>query len=121
MGSSSRGSRMEMELGSFYDAVDDNHVQRTLEAAGDTPVVVDFHAPWCGPCNVISEPLKQAVHDNGKTFLFKINVDDQSRSAAKYEIASLPTVAIFKNGKIVDHFAGTRSEAAIRAFVDKNT
>ncbi|KAJ3168206.1 hypothetical protein HDU88_001645 [Geranomyces variabilis] len=102
-------------------AAGDEDFERILAAAGNSPVVVDFYANWCGPCRIIAPVLKKVVKENAKTFLVKVDVDAAEDTAAKYQIASLPTVAIFRNGAIVDQFLGTRSEADIRKFVEKAT
>ncbi|KAI9337058.1 thioredoxin-like protein [Zopfochytrium polystomum] len=93
----------------------------TLKAAGDTPVIVDFYADWCGPCRMLSPILAKAVADNKKTFVVKLNVDESPEVAQQYQIMSLPTVAAIKNGKVVDSFVGLRNEAAVKAFLDSAT
>ncbi|KAI8922267.1 thioredoxin-like protein [Powellomyces hirtus] len=99
----------------------DGDFEEILKHAGDKPVVVDFYADWCGPCRMIAPALKKVIAENGKTFLVKVDVDSAEETAAKYEIASLPTVAVFRKMKIVDKFLGTRSEEQIRTFVDHAT
>ncbi|KAJ3158288.1 thioredoxin 2 [Geranomyces michiganensis] len=107
-------------MGAEVTAGDDDF-EAILTAAGNAPVVVDFYANWCGPCRMIAPALKKVVKENGKTFLVKVDVDQAEDTAAKYQISSLPTVAIFRNGAIVDKFLGTRSEADIRQFIQKAT
>ncbi|KAJ3002906.1 hypothetical protein HKX48_002044 [Thoreauomyces humboldtii] len=111
--SSSAGTALPA-LGSEVAAGDDEF-ERILKAAGTQPIVVDFYAEMLAPL------LKKVVASNKKTFLVKVDVDEAQGTAAKFEIASLPTVAIFQNGKMIDKFVGLRPESAIRSFVEKST
>ncbi|KAJ3114627.1 thioredoxin 2 [Nowakowskiella sp. JEL0407] len=81
----------------------------------DTVVIVDFYAELLEPI------LKKAVKDNGKTILVKVNIDENVEIAAEYSIVSLPTVAAFKNGELVDSFVGSRDFASVKSFIDKAT
>ncbi|KAI9203619.1 thioredoxin-like protein, partial [Polychytrium aggregatum] len=87
------------------------------ETEESSTVIVDFYADWCGPCRVLAPILAQAVKENGKTFLVKVNVDVHEETAAKYQIASLPTVAAFRNGKIVGTFIGSRDKNFVGKFI----
>ncbi|TPX30573.1 hypothetical protein SmJEL517_g05869 [Synchytrium microbalum] len=106
-----------IKLGSVVER-GDKDFHTTLTEAGDTVVIVDFYADWCGPCRVLAPALKRVVEKNGKTFLVKVNVDEAGEVAEKYEITSLPTVAAFKSGKMIDKFIGSRDEITITKFVD---
>ncbi|KAJ3344891.1 hypothetical protein HDU83_004620 [Entophlyctis luteolus] len=93
----------------------------TLEQAKATPVLVDFYADWCGPCRMLAPILKEAVAEEPpKTVLVKINVDDSPATAAEYGVSALPTVAVFKNGALVDQFVGLRDDKFVREFIAKN-
>ncbi|KAJ3183264.1 hypothetical protein HDU85_002290 [Gaertneriomyces sp. JEL0708] len=116
----SEGSVSLPALGSEITA-GDGDFDRILKAAGETPVVVDFFANWCGPCRVLAPVLQKVVKENGKTFLVKVNVDEAEQTAAANQIMSLPTVVIFRNGAVQDSFIGSRDESAVRKFIEKAT
>jgi putative thioredoxin len=89
-----------------------------LEASREVPVIVDFWAPWCGPCKQLGPALEKAVTDaNGAVKLVKVNIDENQEIARQLRIQSIPTVYAFKNGQPVDGFQGAIPESQIRAFV----
>ncbi len=91
-----------------------------LEASKTIPVVVDFWAPWCGPCRALSPVLeKLAKAYAGKVSFVKINTDENQEIAARFGIRSIPNVKAFSNGKVVNEFSGVIPESAIRTFVDR--
>ena len=77
----------------------------------DLPVLVDFWAAWCGPCRMVGPIIENvAQKTDGKAKVFKLNVDENPDTAAKYNISGIPTVLIFKDGQITDTLVGARQE-----------
>jgi len=86
---------------------EENFQKEVLES--DIPVVVDFWAVWCGPCKMLTPTLDQiAAEFEGKAKVGKVNVDENQQLAAQYGIMSIPTVMIFKDGKVVEQFIGVQ-------------
>jgi putative thioredoxin len=91
-----------------------------LEASRQVPVIVDFWAPWCGPCKTLGPALEKAVADaNGAVKLVKVNIDENQEIARQLRIQSIPTVYAFKNGQPVDGFMGAIPDSQIRTFVQQ--
>jgi putative thioredoxin len=91
-----------------------------IEASKVLPVVVDFWAPWCGPCRVLKPILEKLAGEYGGKFkLAKLNSDENQEIAAAYGVRSIPDVMAFKDGKVADHFMGAIPESQVRAFLDR--
>jgi putative thioredoxin len=91
-----------------------------LEASREVPVIVDFWAPWCGPCKQLGPALEKAVNEaKGAVRLVKVNIDENQEIARQLRIQSIPTVYAFKNGQPVDGFMGAIPESQIRTFVQQ--
>jgi putative thioredoxin len=89
-----------------------------LEASREVPVIVDFWAPWCGPCKQLGPAIEKVVREaKGAVRLVKVNIDENQEIARQLRIQSIPTVYAFKNGQPVDGFMGAIPESQIRAFV----
>jgi putative thioredoxin len=89
-----------------------------IEASRDVPVIVDFWAPWCGPCKQLGPAIEKVVKEaNGAVKLVKVNIDENQEIARQLRIQSIPTVYAFKNGQPVDGFMGAIPESQIREFV----
>ena len=87
----------------------------------DKPVLVDFFATWCGPCSVVAPILDELDKEyEGKVNFVKVDVDQNKELASEYNISSIPTIAIFHNGKIVAQQIGAASKNTIKYYIDKN-
>lgn len=100
--------------GSHPVTVTDDTFARDVLGAGPRPVLVDAWAPWCGPCRMIAPTLDElAAESGGRYTIAKLNVDENPRSAAEYRIEGIPTLLLFKNGKLVDRIVGLAPKPTI--------
>ena len=102
------------------DINQDQFLEEVIEKSKTTPVIVDFWAPWCGPCKQLTPILENVVNrKKGKVILAKINVDENQGISSQLNIQSIPTVYGFVNGKPIDAFQGAQPESKIEEMVDK--
>jgi len=96
---------MDFAMKNIIELTETNFETEVLRAAG--PVLVDFYAPWCGPCRMLAPLLEQfAAEYAGKVKFAKVNIDDAAALAGDYEISSVPTLMVFRGGETVDQVEG---------------
>ncbi|MGH8503457.1 MAG: thioredoxin [Gammaproteobacteria bacterium] len=104
-----------------YDVDRSEFATRVIEASKDKPVLVDFWAPWCGPCKMLAPLLAQLAEEfKASMALVKVDTDAEPALAREYGVRALPTVKLFRHGRVADEFTGVLPESAIRAFIDKH-
>lgn len=86
----------------------------------DKPVLVDFYADWCGPCKMMAPLVEKLAEEyEGKAVVGKLNIDEEEDIAAQYRVMTIPTLAVFKGGKLVDKLIGVNPKEAVAAMIDK--
>ena len=100
-----------------YDVTDNTFQQEVLKA--NLPVLVDFWAPWCGPCRMVSPIVEELAQEyEGKVKFVKLNTDDNVNTAMQYGIRSIPTLLLFKDGQLVDQVIGFRPKGELKRTID---
>jgi thioredoxin len=100
--------------------ITDATFQSELSAAGNRPILVDAWAPWCGPCRLVGPIMEQLASEaHGRYRIAKLNVDENPQTAQRFQISSIPTLLIFKNGTLVDRMIGAQSKEAILSRLDR--
>jgi thioredoxin 1 len=104
-------------MGSVAEVNDTNFDSEVLQSP--EPVLVDFWAPWCGPCRQIAPLVEQLAGENaGSAKILKLNVDDAPQAAQAYGVSSIPTLMVFKNGEVVDRFVGVQPKTRLQDAID---
>ncbi len=105
-------------MGNAAEFTDANFQSEVLES--DVPVLVDFWAPWCGPCRMIGPVIEELSVENAGSFkVGKVNVDENSRLAMTYNVASIPTIMIFSGGRLVQQMMGVQPKARLQQALDE--
>ena len=101
-------------MAAISEVTDNSFQAEVLEA--DTPVLVDFWAPWCGPCRMVAPVLEEIAGERGDTLkVVKLNVDDNQQTAAQFEVLSIPTLILFKHGQVAAKVIGAMPKKRLEA------
>jgi thioredoxin 1 len=105
-------------MGSALEFTDANFQSEVLQST--VPVLVDFWAPWCGPCRMIGPMIEELAVENASSFkVGKVNVDDNQKLAMSYNVASIPTIMIFSGGTLVQQYMGVQPKAKLQQALDE--
>ncbi|MFI5010261.1 MAG: thioredoxin [Solirubrobacterales bacterium] len=99
--------------GSLSEVTDNNFDAEVLES--ETPVLVDFWAPWCGPCRVVAPVLEEIAGEREDLRIVKLNIDDNQQTAARFQVLSIPTMILFKGGQPVKTVIGAYPKQRLQA------
>jgi thioredoxin 1 len=103
--------------GNVHEFTDDNFDSEVLQASD--PVLVDFWAPWCGPCRQIAPMIDELAGENlGSIKIGKVNIDNSPGAAQRYGVSSIPTLMLFKNGDVSERFVGVQPKARLQESLD---
>jgi thioredoxin 1 len=104
-----------MASDAVLEFTDDNFDTEVLQSEG--AVLVDFWAPWCGPCRQIAPVIEELAKENPGVKIGKVNIDDNPGSAERFGVNSIPTLMVFRNGQVSDSFVGVRPKTQLQAAI----
>jgi thioredoxin 1 len=105
-------------MGNVKELSDQEFQSEVLQST--EPVLIDFWAPWCGPCRMIAPIVEELASENvGALKVAKINIDNSPNTAASYGVSSIPTLMIFKNGEVVDRFVGVQPKKRLQEAIEQ--
>jgi thioredoxin 1 len=105
-------------MGNVQELSDSSFQSEVLQSA--VPVLVDFWAPWCGPCRMIGPVIQELAQENADSLkVVKINIDDNPNTAATYGVSSIPTLMIFKAGEVADRFVGVQPKKRLQDAIEQ--
>ena len=99
--------------------IDQNNIQSEVMNS-DKPVLLDFWAPWCGPCRMVVPIVEEIARERNDIKVGKVNVDEEGELAMRYGVMNIPTVILFKNGREIDRKVGVRPGAVFTQALDEN-
>jgi thioredoxin len=104
------------------ETTDQTFEKDVIKKSAKVPVLVDFWASWCGPCQMLGPIIEKIAQDyrENKLVVAKLNIEENQKTSAEYNIMSIPAVKLFKNGEVVNEFIGLKSESDIREWIDSN-
>jgi thioredoxin 1 len=100
-------------MAAIFEVTDGNFQAEVLES--DQPVLVDFWAPWCGPCRVVAPVLEEIAGERADLKIVKLNVDDNQQTAAQFEVLSIPTLILFRHGQVAKKVIGAYPKKKLEA------
>jgi thioredoxin 1 len=106
------------EMADVKEISDQDFEAEVLQATG--PVLVDFWAPWCGPCRMIAPLVEELAKENGASLkVTKVNIDDSPQIASTYGVSAIPTLMVFKNGEVADRFVGVQPKKRLQDAIEQ--